>query len=262
MNWKNRLTNYNFWVSIVSAIILVLQALKIKFDVAYINEIVTAVLGLLVVIGIINDPTKTYTKTTQTKIEVQDVTQKIKDEKLKNDDEKIIDNNSKIVKNEIENLTLKTQTELDDNHENDKNLNENFEQTENETTTENEQKIFQNLKNNAKKDNIFEKTSINFENLEKNLQNSNEIINFNEIKNHENFNSNVLINNENLNSLENNANDKLQENKISTLTENLIPYNQKDEIVVDPVQNNLQVNEVENLNAEFSENKNDNQIAN
>ncbi len=58
MNWKNRLTNYNFWVSIFSAIILILQALKIDLDFIYVNEIVTAVLGLLVVIGIINDPTK------------------------------------------------------------------------------------------------------------------------------------------------------------------------------------------------------------
>lgn len=62
MNWKNRLTNYNFWVSIVSAVILILQALKIKFDFVYINEVVTAVLGLLVVIGIINDPTKSSSK--------------------------------------------------------------------------------------------------------------------------------------------------------------------------------------------------------
>ena len=58
MNWKNRLTNYNFWISIVSAILLILQAFKIEFDVAYINEILTGILGLLVVIGIISDPTK------------------------------------------------------------------------------------------------------------------------------------------------------------------------------------------------------------
>ena len=63
MNWKNRLTNYNFWISIVSAVLLILQAFNIEFDVNYINEIITAVLGLLVVIGIINDPTKSITKT-------------------------------------------------------------------------------------------------------------------------------------------------------------------------------------------------------
>ena len=58
MKWKNRLTNYNFWISIISAVLLILQAFKINFDIAYINEIATAVLGLLVVIGIISDPTR------------------------------------------------------------------------------------------------------------------------------------------------------------------------------------------------------------
>ena len=50
---KNRLTNYNFWISMFSAVLLILQALKIEFDIAYVNEIFTAVLGLLVVVGII-----------------------------------------------------------------------------------------------------------------------------------------------------------------------------------------------------------------
>lgn len=58
---KNRLKNYNFWISIFSAVLLILQALKIEFDIAYVNEIFTAVLGLLVVVGIIIDPTKTAT---------------------------------------------------------------------------------------------------------------------------------------------------------------------------------------------------------
>lgn len=62
MSWKNRLKNYNFWISIFSAVLLILQALKIEFDIAYVNEIFTAVLGLLVVIGIISDPTRTTTK--------------------------------------------------------------------------------------------------------------------------------------------------------------------------------------------------------
>lgn len=62
MNWKNRLTNYNFWVSMVSAILLIFQAFNLKFDIMYINEIATAVLGLLVVIGIVSDPTKISVK--------------------------------------------------------------------------------------------------------------------------------------------------------------------------------------------------------
>lgn len=58
MKWKNRLMNYNFWISIVSAILLLLQAFDFEFDILYVNEILTAILGLLVVIGIISDPTK------------------------------------------------------------------------------------------------------------------------------------------------------------------------------------------------------------
>ena len=61
MKWKNRLTNYNFWISIVSAVLLILQNFDVHFDIANFNEIVTGVLGLLVVIGIINDPTKSST---------------------------------------------------------------------------------------------------------------------------------------------------------------------------------------------------------
>ena len=65
MNWKNRLKNYNFWISLFSAVLLILQALKIEFDIAYINEIFTAILGLLVVVGIVSDPTRTTTKTNE-----------------------------------------------------------------------------------------------------------------------------------------------------------------------------------------------------
>lgn len=65
MKWKNRLTNYNFWISIVSAVLLILQAFDFEYDIAYVNEIATAVLGLLVVIGIINDPTKSSSSNTE-----------------------------------------------------------------------------------------------------------------------------------------------------------------------------------------------------
>ena len=68
MKWKNRLTNYNFWISIASASLLILRAFDVKMDIANINEIVTAVLGLLVMIGIVNDPTRSSKddqKTTQ-----------------------------------------------------------------------------------------------------------------------------------------------------------------------------------------------------
>ena len=55
----NRLKNYNFWLSIISAGLLICQTVfDVNFDSAYTNEIISGVLGLFVVIGIINDPTK------------------------------------------------------------------------------------------------------------------------------------------------------------------------------------------------------------
>ena len=91
MNWKNRLTNYNFWISMFSAALLVLQALKIEFDIAYVNEIFTAVLGLLVVIGIISDPTRTTIKSNETKVNYEVENETLKEEKteLKSKEEKI-----------------------------------------------------------------------------------------------------------------------------------------------------------------------------
>ena len=77
MNWKNRLTNYNFWISIFSAVLLILQALKIEFNIAYVNEIFTAVLGLLVVIGIISDPTRTTVKSNEATTKQKQETQKV-----------------------------------------------------------------------------------------------------------------------------------------------------------------------------------------
>lgn len=76
MNWKNKLTNYNFWISIVSAVLLILQAFDINFDIAYINEIVTAVLGLLVVIGIISNPNKTNSTDNSANSTIQETEEK------------------------------------------------------------------------------------------------------------------------------------------------------------------------------------------
>ncbi len=102
MNWKNRLTNYNFWVSIVSAVILILQALNIEFDFMYVNEVVTAVLGLLVVIGIINDPTKSASS------KKTDVDTKVEDSK---NEQENLQNSEKEPENtqNINDLTLKNE---------------------------------------------------------------------------------------------------------------------------------------------------------
>ena len=108
MNWKNRLTNYNFWISIFSAALLILQALKIEFDIAYVNEIFTAVLGLLVVIGIISDPTRTSLKSTentntQEKIKETKATKETQQLEAKSEEEKLPFNKE----NEADNVDIK-----------------------------------------------------------------------------------------------------------------------------------------------------------
>ncbi len=101
MNWKNRLTNYNFWISIFSAVLLILQALKIEFDIAYVNEIFTAVLGLLVVIGIISDPTRTSVKSSAETV-------KEKKEKTLEETQKTENKNALpiVQKDEIDNINI------------------------------------------------------------------------------------------------------------------------------------------------------------
>ena len=123
MNWKNRLTNYNFWVSIVSAVLLVLQALKIKVDFIYVNEVSTAILGLLVVIGIINDPTKSNKTSVKTSEEnatknnenvkaETETTENVEQQPVAEKEEKFLENeeneakNAKILKNLTENATI------------------------------------------------------------------------------------------------------------------------------------------------------------
>lgn len=135
MKWKNRITNYNFWISIVSATLLILQAFNIKLDIANINEIVTALLGLLVVIGIINDPTKSAKDTendakstnkkkagnkqiepskTENKAEkdVEDVNQKVENEQ-QNEENQIDNKDLNIVENEHETMPIAKQNEND-----------------------------------------------------------------------------------------------------------------------------------------------------
>ncbi len=115
MNWKNRLTNYNFWISIFSAVLLILQALKIEFDIAYVNEIFTAVLGLLVVIGIINDPTRTTVKSNTDKKEMLNAVvepTEIKNEQTKTNVKETENENKQ--ENKTINLPIDEADEIDD----------------------------------------------------------------------------------------------------------------------------------------------------
>lgn len=65
INWKARLKNKNFWLAIVPALLIVVQAvaapLGYSIDIDYLGvqwaAIINSVFGVLSVIGIVNDPT-------------------------------------------------------------------------------------------------------------------------------------------------------------------------------------------------------------
>lgn len=65
INWRTRLKNKNFWLTIVPALLIVAQAVAAPFgytiDIDYLGvqwaAVVNAVFGVLSVVGIVNDPT-------------------------------------------------------------------------------------------------------------------------------------------------------------------------------------------------------------
>lgn len=65
INWKIRVKNKNFWLSLIPAIFLVLQTVLApfgyKWDFVVLNQqmaaIVNAVFGVLSIVGVVTDPT-------------------------------------------------------------------------------------------------------------------------------------------------------------------------------------------------------------
>ena len=65
VNWKIRLSNPNFWLSLIPALFLLVQVCAAPFgydwDFAVLNQqaaaIVNAVFGVLAILGVVNDPT-------------------------------------------------------------------------------------------------------------------------------------------------------------------------------------------------------------
>ena len=58
MNLQNKWKNYGFWVSLVSAVILLAQTLGVEISTAEVMEIVNPILALLVALGVISDADK------------------------------------------------------------------------------------------------------------------------------------------------------------------------------------------------------------
>lgn len=63
---KEKIKSYEFWVSVASAIMVLLQTISININIPYINEITMAFLSLLTVAGILKK-----TKTNESDIQSQ-----------------------------------------------------------------------------------------------------------------------------------------------------------------------------------------------
>lgn len=57
MDLKKRLRNYGLWVSLASLVLLLLNNFGVDIDESKYNGIVDAILAILVLLGILNNPT-------------------------------------------------------------------------------------------------------------------------------------------------------------------------------------------------------------
>lgn len=55
-NLKEKMKNYGFWISLCSAVLLVISNFGLKIDAPYVEEIISSILGVFVVLGVISNP--------------------------------------------------------------------------------------------------------------------------------------------------------------------------------------------------------------
>lgn len=95
---KNKLKSKGFWMSVASATVVLMQTLGVKFDAVYVNEVISAVCALLIVVGVMIDDSKKLDKTTENQdCDSEDATtfgemisavQKTTDDKIENEIDK------------------------------------------------------------------------------------------------------------------------------------------------------------------------------
>lgn len=56
MSMKEKLRSYNFWLSVISAILVALSTINGELNIPYIDKVLTAVLGVFAVSGIVSKP--------------------------------------------------------------------------------------------------------------------------------------------------------------------------------------------------------------
>lgn len=53
---KEKLRSYNFWLSVISAVLVALSTINGELNIPYIDKVLTAVLGVFAVSGIVSKP--------------------------------------------------------------------------------------------------------------------------------------------------------------------------------------------------------------
>lgn len=93
INWKVRLQSKEFWMAIIAFVILVAQYVckwyGLEFDIPGLNEILSSLLGLLILLGIVVDPTTpktTDSQVSQEKRSIDESAEEVIARTLSNDD--------------------------------------------------------------------------------------------------------------------------------------------------------------------------------
>lgn len=93
INWKVRLQSKEFWMAMIAFVILVAQYIckwyGLEFDIPGLNEILSSLLGLLILLGIVVDPTTpktTDSQVSQEKRSIDESAEEVIARTLSNDD--------------------------------------------------------------------------------------------------------------------------------------------------------------------------------
>lgn len=109
MNIKEKMKSYSFWVSLTSAVVLVVKLIGQKYglviDDGFISDLVTSLCGILVILGIIVLPAKKDNKEEKTKTNLT----KLENENCVNDN--VLNSVSNQLQEEIDNIISKNFSE-------------------------------------------------------------------------------------------------------------------------------------------------------
>ena len=122
MNLKDKIRTYNFWISLASAVLVFLrllgQIVGFKIDSSSFMDIVTALCGILVVLGIIIMPTSSKSSTkveTEVKSQVKEQTNSVETLQPQTEIDNKINGNISLVQNDGSNLMAKNEDNFSEN---------------------------------------------------------------------------------------------------------------------------------------------------